>query len=135
MISGERADPVRRGFQAWIDGDEAGMLEVISPDVQVYGPPELVNPGEFNGHEGFMRWLNDWTDAWERITYEIKDAIDVGASHVVVMINQQATGRDGIEVTMDVAFLFEVKDRLCTYVSLFLHADDALAAAHKREAG
>jgi ketosteroid isomerase-like protein len=131
----DREQLARAGIDAYNDGDAAGMLAVLSQDVEVFAAPELANSGQFHGHDGFLRWITDWTDAWEDIAAHPTRTIPVGERHVVVATHQTGRGRSGIEVSMDLAFLFDVReDGLCTFLAMLPDPDTALALAREREA-
>ena len=110
------------------------MLATLSEDVEVFASPELVNGGEFHGHEGFLTWIQDWDEAWEDIRAEITETIPVGEHHVVAAAHQTGRGRSGIEVSMDVAFLFEVRNGSCVYLALLPDVEQAIEHAREREA-
>jgi hypothetical protein len=94
----------------------------------------MVNAGHFSGHEGFASWIRAWTEAWEEVTAEVTANEPVGERHVVTSVHQQGRGRGGIEVSMDLAFVFDVDDRgRCTYLAMVPTAEQALRIAQERE--
>jgi ketosteroid isomerase-like protein len=132
----ERERIARAGIDAYNAGDAAGMLAVLSPEIEVFASPELVNAGRYHGHEGFLQWIRNWTDAWQEIAVEVIEAIPVGDRQVVVALHQMGQGRSGIEVSMDLGFLFDIRDDgVCTYLAMLPDADAAVAMAREREAG
>jgi ketosteroid isomerase-like protein len=123
------------GMDAFNEGDMQGMLAALTEDVQVYASPEMVNAGEYTGHDGFVTWITAWTDAWEEISAEVTDNTPVGERHVVTTVHQQGRGRGGIEVSMDLAFLFDVDDGgLCTFLAMLPDPEQAVRMAEEREA-
>ena len=123
------------GMDAFTEGDMPRMLDALSDDIEVYASPEMVNSGHFRGHDGFIGWIRAWTDAWEEISAEVTDNIPVGERHVVTAVHQDGRGRGGIEVSMDLAFLFEVEDDgKCAYLAMVPTVDEALRMAKRREA-
>jgi ketosteroid isomerase-like protein len=135
MVSSvDREEMARAGIDAYNAGDAAGMLARLSEDVEVFAAPELANSGHFRGHDGFLRWITDWTDAWEDIAAHVVRTIPVGERQVVVATHQTGRGRSGIEVSMDLAFLFDVRDDgQCTFLAMLPDPDTALAMARERE--
>jgi ketosteroid isomerase-like protein len=122
-------------MEAFNDGDLPRMLAALSDHVEVYASPDMANAGQFTGHDGFVRWITSWTEAWEQISAEVTDNIPVGERHVVAAVHQEGRGRGGIEVSMELAFLFDVDDDgLCTYLAMLPTADEALRLAEQREA-
>jgi ketosteroid isomerase-like protein len=129
-----REQIARAGFEAFDAGDTDRVVELLSGDVEVFSSPELVNAGTFRGRVGYLEWIAPWIDAWQSLDLEVKDVTVVGERHVVTEIHQRAEGRGGIEVAMDVAFLFEVgDDGLVDYLALLPSAEGALRLARERE--
>jgi ketosteroid isomerase-like protein len=132
--SQQRMALAQAGVDAYNDGDLARMLAALSEDVEVYASPELANAGQYSGHDGFVTWTRAWTEAWEEISAEVTDHTPVGERHVVTTIHQEGRGRGGIEVSMELAFLFEVNDEgLCSYLAMLPTPDAAVRMAEGRE--
>jgi ketosteroid isomerase-like protein len=124
----------REGMDAFNRGDVPRMLAALSEDVEVYASPDLVNAGSYSGHPGFVSWLQRWTEAWEAISVEVTESVPVGERHVVTAVHQRGRGRGGIEVDMNIAFLFDVNgDGLCTYLAMLPTAAEARQMAEERE--
>jgi ketosteroid isomerase-like protein len=132
--SEERRALAQGGMEAFNSGDLPRMLAVLSDDVEVYASPELVNAGRYRGHAEFVSWITAWTEVWEEVTAEVTDNTPVGERHVVTTIFQQGRGRDGIELTMKLAFLFDVDDQgECTYLAMVPSPEEAVEMAEERE--
>jgi ketosteroid isomerase-like protein len=132
--SEQRENLARRGMQAFNAGDVERMVATLSQDVEVYASPEMANAGLYRGHDGFISWVTSWTDAWEEISAEVTDTIPVGDRHIATAIHQEGRGRDGIELSMELAFLFEIgDDGLCRYLAMVPTPDEAVAIARERE--
>ena len=122
------------GMEAFNSDDVPGMLAAISEDVEIFASPELVNSGTYRGHDGFVRWMTAWTEAWEEISVEVQENVPVGERCVVSAVHQEGRGRGGIEVSMDIAFLFELDDRgTCGFLAMLPDRDSAVALAQERE--
>jgi ketosteroid isomerase-like protein len=133
--SEQRIALAQAGMDAFNNGDMTRMLAALSEDVEVYASPEMANAGQYSGHDGFVTWLTAWTDAWEAITADVTDNSPVGERHVVTAVHQEGRGRGGIEVSMDLAFLFEVDDQgLCSFLAMLPTREDAVQMAQQREA-
>jgi hypothetical protein len=121
-------------MDAFNHGDLPRMLAALSEDVDVYASPEMANAGEYSGHDGFVTWITAWTDAWEEIRAEVTENAPVGERHVVTTIQQQGRGRGGIEVSMELAFLFDVNDDgLCSYLAMLPTSEEGVRMAEERE--
>ena len=122
------------GMDAFNDGDMARMLAVLSEEIEVYASPEMVNSGSYTGHDGFVSWIEAWTDAWEEVTAQVTGNEAVGERHVVISVHQEGRGRGGIEVSMDLAFIFDVDDQSrCTFLAMVPTPEEALGMAEERE--
>jgi ketosteroid isomerase-like protein len=122
------------GMDAFNDGDMARMLAVLSEEIEVYASPEMVNSGSYTGHDGFVSWIEAWTDAWEEVTAQVTGNEAVGERHVVISVHQEGRGRGGIEVSMDLAFLFDVDDQgRCTFLAMVPTPEEAFRMAEERE--
>ncbi|HEY7121880.1 MAG TPA: nuclear transport factor 2 family protein [Solirubrobacterales bacterium] len=122
------------GMAAFNEGDLPRMLAALAEDVEVYASPDLVNAGSYRGHDGFIRWITAWTEAWERISVEVTENTPVGERHVVTAVHQEGQGRGGIEVNMDIAFLFDVNDEgRGTFLAMLPTAEEAREMAEQRE--
>ena len=122
------------GMDAFNDGDMPRMVAALTEDVEVYASPEMANAGEYSGHDGFVSWIEAWTDAWEEVTAQVTGNEAVGERHVVISVHQEGRGRGGIEVSMDLAFLFEVNDEgLCTFLAMLPTPEEAIRMAEERE--
>ena len=122
------------GMEAFNAEDVPAMLAALSEEVEVYASPELVNSGSYRGHDGFVRWMTAWTEAWEEISVEVKENFPVGERCVVTVVHQEGRGRAGIEVSMDIAFLFELDGQgLCGFLAMVPDRDSAVELAGERE--
>jgi hypothetical protein len=122
----------RRGLEAYNAGDLEAVLDLLSPDVEIHSPPEYLNPGTFHGHAGLMEWLGRWLDAWDSFRVEAYDFRAAG--HVVASAHQYAKGKDsGLEVEMDVAYLFTFKDGKGTRFHIYPGRAEALEAVGLQE--
>ena len=131
----ERLALAKGGMDAFNQGDVPRMLAALAEDVEVYASPELANAGTFHGHDGFVSWIETWTEAWEEISAEVTANTPVGERHVVTAIHQEGRGRGGIEVSMDIAFLFDVNDEgRCSFLAMLPTAEQGVAMAEEREA-
>jgi ketosteroid isomerase-like protein len=133
--SEQREVLARAGMEAFNDGDVPQMLAALASDIEVYASPDMANAGTFHGHDGFVRWITAWTDAWEEISAEVTETIDVGERHIVTAVHQEGRGREGIELAMELAFLFDVgDDGLCHFLAMVPTPAEAVRIAEEREA-
>jgi ketosteroid isomerase-like protein len=114
---------VRTGTPAW-DG--------IHADIQVFDH-DIPDAGDYRGHAGYARWLQDWGEAWESYTAEPDVFIDAG-DKVVVELKLHAKGSgSGIEMDRRDAIVFTVDDGLIARLDYFNNPAQAHEAAGLRE--
>jgi hypothetical protein len=131
----ERIALADAGMDAFNDADMPRMLAALTEDVEVYASPEMANAGHYKGHDGFIAWVGAWMDAWEEVGAEVTANSPVGERHVVTTVHQTGRGRGGIEVSMELAFLFDVNDDgLCRYLAMLHSPEEAVEIAERREA-
>jgi ketosteroid isomerase-like protein len=63
----------RSAIEAFNRGDVDAVLALAAPDVEVYAPPDSPNPGRYVGYEGYLRWSEQWLEAWETFTLDVLD--------------------------------------------------------------
>jgi ketosteroid isomerase-like protein len=101
----------RSAIEAFNRGDVDALLALAAPDVEVYAPPDSPNPGRYVGYEGYLRWSEQWLEAWETFTLDVIDIEAVGDRHVVAVVRQNGRGRlSGLALTMEAAQLYEVDE-------------------------
>jgi ketosteroid isomerase-like protein len=122
----------RLGFEAYNAGDYEALARLLHPEVELHADGELINGGDYRGHEGFMRWNSEWTEAWERFRIEPRSVEAIGGRYVVADTHQVARGAgSGIEVEMDVFWIFEVGDGHVLRMHLYPSRDRADAAIER----
>ena len=131
----ERIALARRGIELYDAGDLEGALELLSPEIEVYAPPELMNRGTFHGIDGFLRWTAEWNEAWELFDRQVLRVEAVGERHAVAVVREHGRGRgSGLEVETTAGYVFELgEDGRCVYFALHQDAEVAFAAARERE--
>jgi ketosteroid isomerase-like protein len=130
----ERVELVMSGWRAFEAGDAAAVLAYFDPGIEVFSPPEAGNPGTFHGHEGFLRWVGHWYDAWDEFSQEVVGVEPIGERCVISDVRQVARGRAaGVELERTASYLYELRHGKVIYMALFVDPDAARAAAAERE--
>jgi ketosteroid isomerase-like protein len=124
-----RVELVSAGFAAYNRGDAEAVLALMHPEVEVHSSGTVGEAGTYHGHEGYLRWVSLWLDAWERFVIEADEVEELDEENVLVHVNQTGRGRgSGVEVTQTVTYLFTVRDDLLTRLHLYADREEALAA-------
>jgi ketosteroid isomerase-like protein len=101
--------------------------DLADPEIEVHDH-DTPDQGDYRGHSGFARWLEDWGAAWADWSIEPDEFIDAGNA-VVIFICMKAEGRgSGIEVDRQDALVYEIRDGMVTCVDYYNDRKQALKA-------
>jgi ketosteroid isomerase-like protein len=84
------------------------LWELVAEDVEVHDH-DMFDAGEYAGHEGFERWLQDWSDAWNEWTLDVQEIQEAG-NRVLLLGRMKARGASGVRVERDDGIVYEVRD-------------------------
>ncbi len=133
-MSQENVEVVRGAFDAFSRDDIEGVLRLCDENIVITQPPEL--PGaspQQRGHSGVLEAFEIWPEQWDDYRIEIHRMTDCG-DHVLVTTRQCGRGKQsGIQVEMEIMFVFTVRDEKITEMQIFMREDQALEAAGLRE--
>jgi ketosteroid isomerase-like protein len=126
----DRLALLRDGVAAFNRGDAGPALAIFAEDVECYVSPDLMNAGTYRGHEGYLRMIGAWGEAWQTVTAEFVDAEELDGEHLLVEIDQRAIGAgSGVPVRMRLYWLFQFRGLEVVRFHLYGDRDDATAAA------
>jgi ketosteroid isomerase-like protein len=121
---------LRVSFAAFSQGDVPGALAGLDPDVEVHSAPEVGNPGDFHGHDGFIQWAAQWVEAWDQFHQELLGVELLEHDVAIVDSHQVASGAgSGIAVERDVYWAIELRGTRATRLHLYGDRAEAVAAA------
>lgn len=90
---------------------------------------DVMDAGEYRGHAGFRRWIEDWSSAWAEFSMDPEEFLDVG-DLVVMVFRMRATGRtSGVAVERVDAIVFDVRDSKIVRADYYNNRAEALRAA------
>jgi ketosteroid isomerase-like protein len=133
-MSQENVEVVRDAFDAFSRDDIEGVLRLCDENIVVTQPPELpgVSPQQ-HGHSGVLEAFEIWPEQWDDYRIEILRMADHG-DRVLVTTRQGGRGKQsGIQVEMEIMFVFTVRDAKIAEMKIFMREDQALEAAGLRE--
>ena len=103
------------------------VWDTLHEDVEVHDH-DILDAGEYRGHAGFGRWLEDWAAAWLEFSTEPEEFLDVG-DRVVMVFRMKATGRtSGVAVERQDAMVFEVRNGKTVRLDYYNDREEALKA-------
>jgi ketosteroid isomerase-like protein len=98
-------------FAANESGDEKALQELMDPEIEIYAEPGMINSGRYHGWDGWIEWTSQWNDAWDEISYEPLEFIEVGDSVVVAPTRVVGRGAgSGLEIDRVFGYLYELRD-------------------------
>ena len=135
-MSRENVELVRRLYDAVAARDSETVLSIYHPDLvwdhsnnaEVAG---LVGETVYHGHEGLREWSRQFYEAWEDVTAELEDVLDLGGDRVVAVLDYRGRGRvSGLEVQFTrMAGIFTIRDGRVIRAEWYRDEGGALQAA------
>lgn len=125
------ADLVRRTIALFNTGRLEDALEHLADDV-VMDWANSMGPlkGVYRGRDEVLAFWRSFFEAWEEITFEIEELLDLGDGHVLSVHRLRMRGRgSGVDVTAAGVQRWIIRDGLGHRVTLYQSKADALAAA------
>ena len=126
-MSRENVEILRLVYEAALDSQD--VLQYLDPEVELY--PGIDAPDQhmrYVGREGWSEFIAGATEAWESVTIEPKEIIEMG-DRILSIDRWVFRGRDGIEIERELPTLFTFRDDLIVRVDGFTDRAEALKAA------
>ncbi len=119
-----RLDVVKEQWDAFVASGEVD-LESLDEDV-VVTDHDIPDATPYHGINGYVRWLENWGDAWESWSAEPEEFIEV-ADRVVVVLRVRARGKgSGVEVDRQDAIVYELEGDKQRRIDYFNNKADAI---------
>jgi ketosteroid isomerase-like protein len=126
-MSQQNVELVQGALEGFDTSDQATWA-ALDKDIEVHDH-DIMDAGEYRGHAGFGRWLEDWEAAWSDSTIEPQEFIDAG-ERVVALIVQKTTGQgSGVVLEREDAIVFEVRGAMIVRIDYYNDRAQALKAA------
>jgi ketosteroid isomerase-like protein len=131
-MSQENVDLVKRMLALFHTGDAEGALARFSADVvsEAPGRPDVAGG---RGREALATLVQGWVEAWEDWNEVIEEVRDLGDRVMVISTQRGRERRTGIEVAMQYAALYGVRDGEICSMGLYGSPEEALETAGPRE--
>jgi ketosteroid isomerase-like protein len=131
-MSQENVEIVRRGYDAYAQGDVAAMLADIDSEMVTYR--EEPDGATFKGRDGFLQAIAEWVEDFDEFVATAEELIDANDRQVVVHVHQTATGsQSGAPIEGDFWFVHTLSDSKITRPDMSASKDKALRASGLRE--
>jgi ketosteroid isomerase-like protein len=114
---------------AYFRGDEQAMLEFVDPEVVVTQFPDQPDTRPYHGHQGWLRAMTEWVEAWVDYEIEGRDVRSVG-DKVLASLHQRGRGKaSGVEIEGDVYFVYTLRAGKVVRWQMFQTEREAAEAA------
>jgi ketosteroid isomerase-like protein len=132
-MSQENVELVRRGHEAFEQGDLSAALGLLDPEVVCYTAAPLPDPDTYHGTEGFLRWFARWTEGFDDYVQHAEEFVDAG-EHVIARVYQRGSGaQSGAPVESRFWFLHTLRNGKIVRMGVHASEAQALEAARLRE--
>jgi ketosteroid isomerase-like protein len=136
-MSQENVEVVRRCVELVRPFDEESLgsrvgTDLLDPRLEVHDhdSPDLT---VLLGHDGFLRWIDDWDEAWEDWSVEPEEYIEAG-DRVVVVTRLSARGRgSGVPLVRRDAHVWTVRNGKAVRLDYYGSSTEGLKAVGVRE--
>jgi ketosteroid isomerase-like protein len=130
MTIEEKVEVARRIFEELSHKAPEAAIEFMDPDVKFdFTRSRGPNRGMFVGRSEVLKQWRDFLGAWAEWVSEPYDFIEVAGDEVLFSIKGRMTGRDGIELTIQAAHIWTIRDGLVARATFFQTREDALRTA------
>jgi ketosteroid isomerase-like protein len=127
-MSEENVEIIRRSYAAFDRGDFTAILDDVNREVVIRAHPRG-DEGEYEGHDGFLRFITEWVEPFDEFTQTPEEFIDAG-DRVVVRVLQQARGKgSGVPVKAKFWLVHLLRDTKAVRLDLYDNEAQALEAA------
>jgi ketosteroid isomerase-like protein len=125
-MSQQNVEVIQRGFEHFMATGEPHW-QAFHEEVEVHDH-DTMDQGEYRGHSGLGRWLEDWSGAWSEFSMQPEEFLDVG-EHVVMFVRMKATGvSSGLVLERQDAMVFAVRDGKVVRLDYYNNRTEALEA-------
>jgi ketosteroid isomerase-like protein len=130
-MSQQNVEVIQRGFEHFMATGEPHW-EAFHEEVEVHDH-DTMDQGEYRGHAGLGRWVEDWAAAWSEFSMEPEEFLDVG-EHVVMFVRMKATGvSSGLPLERQDAMVFALRYGKVVRLDYYNNRTEALEAVGLHE--
>jgi ketosteroid isomerase-like protein len=132
-MSRENVEVVRAIYSAFARRDRDAAVGDLDPSIRVYDRPSHPEASVYEGREGFLRFNEADSEAFEEVVYEPQDFLDNGA-YVVVPIKQSGRGKSSaLRIEEDIVNVWKLRRGKCVELRIFSTLEEALQATRPSE--
>ena len=134
----EHLEAVRRGWRAFNHRDFAGAVRYFHPDGEAFlvrgrrDPEGGVNAGPLRGRDEVRRFLEELSNAWQRVTVELREVLVSPDGRLMAVEGWQIEGPE-IAVATKTITVYTCRDGLVARLEGFVHKAKALEGLGSRK--
>ena len=129
--SAKNVELLRRFYESFNQHDLDAVLELCTPEVEVYKSPdvvEMVAAFTPRGRELVAQYLRGWLESWAEYSARPLEFHQAG-DDVAVIVQARARGRGSqFEIEGRMADVFKVENGLIAQLRLYVQESDAIAS-------
>ncbi len=127
-MSTSNSETLQRSYEALNDGDISTVLEVIDPDIVWQEADHSPDAGSHRGRESFEAFFRSWLASFDNFRIEPLEVIERGEV-LIAVVRQSGKGQaSGIEVSVEIAHVWTIRDGRAVRWQTFASREDALEA-------
>jgi len=122
---------IRSGYELWGRGEFEQALALMHPEVEWIPPAYAPEPGPHRGHDAVRRGIDAYFQGFAEFRPEIAEIrpTDRPGTYLAEVQTYTKGRTSGIESTIDVLHLIEVRDGKIARLQVFTDRDEALEAS------
>jgi ketosteroid isomerase-like protein len=129
-MSKSNVEVVERFEHAFVRGDMAEVLSLLSTDIVVHEAASLPYPGDHHGHDGFLKLAAAFNGVWEIKSELDLTFLDAGDARVVVLVQFDVEARaTGTPLTLRLAEVYTVRDGKIADLDIYYRDTAAIVEA------
>ena len=110
--------------------DFATAIQGCAEDVELRPAVEGIGVDAFyQGRDGLMAFWEQISEAWEEVTVELRESMEVPGERVAAVERWRVRGRDDLELDFELIDVYTFRDGLIVRIDGFRNRAEALAAA------
>jgi ketosteroid isomerase-like protein len=132
-MSRENAEVVRRFVEALVSAEDNDywrpVLADLDKDVLIDDLDISLDTEQYRGHDGFRRWIADWSESWGSWRLEGMEVRPVGEDRLIARFVMLVEGKgSGIELSRHDAMVFTLREGKISEIVYYNDQQQALKA-------
>jgi ketosteroid isomerase-like protein len=125
-MSQENVEIVRRALEGFVAGEI--LWETMDEEVEIHDH-DILDAGEYRGHSGFTRWVEDWGTGLPIVSLELQEFIDAGDAVVAVFLLKAKPRGSSVDVERRDGIVYRLRDAKIIRLDYYNSRRQAVEAA------